>query len=741
MSDTHKTDIDEGLLVCLCQLLGIDGEFYDYKGEHHVIGPIVRRKLVEALASTRLDNNQDAETLIHTLETESWRLVLPPTLVIRGESVRSVDINVPAELIGREAVWSLRYEDGGTLQKDFLPQEQEYIDERIVDGRRLLRYRLRFPFNLPHGYHQLSVTLANTDSVQCHLIVAPVDCFQPQTLSESRRLWGLSIQLYTLRSTRNWGIGDFTDLEELVTLAGAQGAAFVGLNPLHALFPANPQHVSPYSPSSRLFLNYIYLDVTAVHDYYEHDEPQALVNSDDFQSRLTKLRESELVDYPAVAELKLEVLRLLYKGFVTKHINASTTRAKSFQAFLDEQGGDLVEQAAYDAIYSRFFTQDWQAGTWRRWPESYKHPDHEQVLKFVQSNVDEIRFYQYLQWLSDEQLASVQRTAVEAGMAIGLYRDLAVGVDGGGAEAWAEQTSYSFEASVGAPPDPLALHGQDWGLPPLNPHRLRENGYSTFVKVMRSNMRHCGALRIDHVMSLFRLWWVPRGDIATHGAYVYYPLQDLLGILALESQRNRCLVIGEDLGTVPNEIRAALPEANVYSYKVAYFEKDDHDRFKPPQDYVHRAMATVTTHDLPTLAGWWEGVDLEIRDELKLFPTDEIRESEYASRDHDRVVLLEALQQAGNLPEGMGTDPGETPKITRELSTAVHVQLANSNAALMVVQPEDLILMRKPVNVPGTTGEYPNWRRKLSQTTAEIFQQDSVREMLAKIHKARSSSP
>lgn len=732
-----RTDVDEGLLVRLCQLLGIDGEFYDYKGQHHVIGPAVRRKLVEALGNTRIAGNDDAETLIHRLETESWRLVLPPTLVIRGEAVRSVEINVPAESIGRPAVWSLRYEDGGTLQNDFLPQEQEYIGERIVDDRRLLRYRLHFPFNLPHGYHQFSVTLENTAPVQCHFIVAPVDCFQPQALDEGRRLWGLGVQLYTLRSQRNWGIGDFTDLEELVKLAAAQGAAFVGLNPLHALFPANPQHVSPYSPSSRLFLNYIYLDITAVQDYYEHDEPQTRVNSEDFQARLARLRDDELVDYPAVAALKLDVLRLLYKGFVAKHVGASSSRARSFQAFLDEQGEDLVEQAAYDAIYGRFFAQDWQAGTWRRWPESYKHPDHAQVRQFVQDNPNEVRFYQYLQWLSDQQLAAVQRTAIEAGMPIGLYRDLAVGVDGGGAEAWAEQTSYSFEASVGAPPDPLALHGQDWGLPPLNPRRLREDGYSTFMKIMRANMRHCGALRIDHVMSLLRLWWVPRGDSATNGAYVYYPLHDLLGILALESRRNRCLVIGEDLGTVPNEIRTALPEANVYSYKVVYFEKDDQNRFKPPQDYVHRAMATVTTHDLPTLAGWWEGVDLEMRDELKLFPTDAIRESEYASRDHDRVVLLEALHQAGNLPEDMSTDPAATPGITRELSAAVHVQLAASNAALMVVQPEDLTLMRKPVNVPGTTGEYPNWRRKLSRTTEEIFEQAPVKEMLAKISRAR----
>jgi (1->4)-alpha-D-glucan 1-alpha-D-glucosylmutase len=557
-------------------------------------------------------------------------------------------------------------------------------------------------------------------------------------LSEGRRLWGLSVQLYTLRSPRNWGIGDFTDLEELVTLAAEQGAAFVGLNPLHALFPANPHHVSPYSPSSRLFLNYIYLDITAVHDYYEHDEPRALVDGGEFQARLAKLRETEFVDYPGVAALKLEVLRLLYKGFVARHLGASTPRAKSFLVFLDEQGDDLIEQAAYDAIYSRFFAQTPEAGTWRRWPDSYRDPDQEQVRKFIRDNSEEVRFYQYLQWLSDQQLASVQRTAIEAGMPIGLYRDLAVGVDGGGAEAWAEQTSYSFEASVGAPPDPLALHGQDWGLPPLNPHRLRESGYSTFMKIIRSNMRHCGALRIDHVMSLFRLWWVPKGDSATNGAYVYYPLHDLLGILALESQRNRCLVVGEDLGTVPDQIRTALPEANVYSYKVVYFEKDRHNRFKPPRDYVHRAMATVTTHDLPTLAGWWEGIDLEMRDALKLFPTGEIRDSEYASRDYDRQVLLEALQQAGNLPEGMSADPASAPGITHALSTAVHVQLASSNAALMVVQPEDLILMREPVNVPGTTDQYPNWRRKLSQTTAEIFEQAQVREMLARIQAVRA---
>ncbi len=729
--------INQDLLLRLCNLLGIEGEFYDYKGEHHISSPAVRQKLIHALGFA-VYGDQDAQALIEKLENENWSRLLPPVAVLHEHWDKAIEINIDEQDINTTIQWQISSEQGKRLSKVFLPQEQEYLNETRINNRRILRYRLRFSDDLPAGYHVLKLSgVENAGlSADCSLIVAPRQCYQPETLQKQRRLWGLSIQLYELRSERNWGIGDYTDLQTLIGLAAENSADFIGLNPMHALTPANPHNISPYSPSSRLFLNYMYIDIEACEDYQECKDAQALVNAAKFQAELAASRQPENVDYVKVAELKLKVLRQLHKHFKNRHQNANTGRAQAFNEFIEQGGETLRNQAVFDALYEKLFNEDPNCGTWAHWPEYYRRPDTAEVNQYQQTHADEVGFYQYLQWLSDQQFAAAQQAASKAGMGIGLYRDLAVGVNGGGAEAWGEQDIYSFNASAGAPPDPLALQGQDWGLPPMNPRALRETGYAAFIKLIRANMQHCGALRIDHVMGMLRLWWVPEGEIATEGSYVYYPLHDLLGILALESHRQQCMVIGEDLGTVPEEIRTALPEANVYSYKVAYFEKENEHRFKPPHHYAPQAMATITTHDLPTLTGWWEGIDLKMRDDMALFPNEEIRRQEYQAREQDRWALLKALQETGSLPDNITVDFQNLPEMTPALIEAVHKQLARSNAALMVVHPEDLLMMRTPTNVPGTTTEHANWQRKLVKNTDEIFS-PAVRKILQTITEHR----
>ncbi|MBN1378065.1 MAG: 4-alpha-glucanotransferase [Gammaproteobacteria bacterium] len=741
MTEQHtKTGIGNELLDQLFSRMGIERDFYDYLGVRHVSSPEVRCQLVEAMGYV-LQTEEDAKALLQQLDWLPWLQGIPPVAVLHEGWEKAIEIHIPEAKHAMQARWQIRCEQGQVLEGNFIADREVFLAAAVVEGRSLHRYRLRLPDNIPTGYHKLTLRFAQTSRLAdriCYLIVAPARCFQPPVLASEKRMWGLSVQLYSLRSDRNWGIGDYKDLYRLVEYAAKAKMDFIGLNPLHALFPANPDHISPYSPSSRLFQNYLYLDIDTIIEYMSCEEVKQWLAANEVQQQLKSLREKEIVDYPAVASLKLTALRMLFCHFRNVELKKNTPYASRFIAYVEQQGDTLLRQAIYDALFTQQVMQlGWPAG-WQNWPAEFRDPKSGAVQKFYEKNKEEVQFYQYLQWLCAEQLKTVQRAARTAGMRIGLYRDLAVGFDPGGAEAWSEQNSYSFLASVGAPPDPLALHGQDWGLPPLNPRALQLNRYEAFIKLIRANMQYSGALRIDHVMALMRLWWMPSGGKAEQGAYVHYPLDDLLGILALESERNGCMVIGEDLGTVPDQIRQKLPATGVYSYKVMYFEKQFDNRFKSPDQYEHQAMATVSTHDLPTLAGWWEGVDLELRDKLGLFPSTEIREREYQARVHDRQALLNSLSDAGLLPESVGSDPNQCKLMTVELSAAVHCLLAKSRAALMVVQPEDVLLMRNQVNLPGTANQYPNWQRKLTKNSADWIMDVEAARLFEKIRTYRS---
>jgi 4-alpha-glucanotransferase len=369
------------------------------------------------------------------------------------------------------------------------------------------------------------------------------------------------------------------------------------------------------------------------------------------------------------------------------------------------------------------------------WPDGLDAPASDGVRRFEREHADLVRFHAWLQWIADEQLADAQRLARQLDMPIGLYGDYAVGVNPSGSETWSDQAVYRKSAGVGAPPDALALKGQDWGIPPQDPNVLMAERYRPFHELLAANMRHFGALRLDHVMSLFRQWWVPVGLGATHGGYVHYPVDDLMSVLALESERHGCLVIGEDLGTIAPQMSRAMAERAVYSYRVLLFEKHGDGRFMRPDEYPRRAIATVTTHDLPTLRSFWSGGDIELRQRLNLYPTEKLRAHVARERDHDRGALLAALEAATLRSFDCDGSPGS---YGAALAEAIHVFLARSRTALVVVQIEDLIGMVDPVNVPGTSNEYPNWQRKVTLDLDSVFTLGRVRALLDAVHKARS---
>ena len=485
-------------------------------------------------------------------------------------------------------------------------------------------------------------------------------CWQPELLERGGRIWGFAVQLYGLRSARNWGIGDFGDLGALVERAARLGASIVGVNPLHAT------QGSPYSPSSRHALNFRYLDIEAIPEYQASASAKRLVASRAFQARLRKLHESELVDHAGVAALKQEVLEKVFDN-----------RTK-----IESPTHGLRQYAVFEALREKF------GSGWQNWPKEYRSPGSKAVKTFARRHRKRVRFHAFVQARAREQLEAVQRRARELGMPIGLYFDLALGAERGGAEVWSDQAVYAAGASCGAPPDEFNPRGQDWGLPPYSPRALHASAYAPFAELLRANMPQEGALRMDHVMALMRLYWIPLGHKPDRGGYVNYPLEELLGILSRESRARKCLVIGEDLGTVPPELREALNARGVLSYRPLLFERTSPDRY--PRD----AMVCVSTHDLPTWRGYWAAHDLELREKVGLTVD---ATAERAQRDRDKEKLHQVLK-AENLDASIA---------------CAHAFIARTPCKIAVVQPEDVFEVAEQANLPGTVDQHPNWRRKL----------------------------
>lgn len=729
------------LIERLARARGIGDAYHSYRGELLRFTIDTKVAILRAM-HCRLDDAAALQAQIDESEAAHPSRVLNDVAVLRGNQ-RAVRINTPAIEANARLTWRVRLEKGDELAGETrawtLPERGAYQK----DGRWFMLRDLELP-TLPPGYHRLEIELEFAGAERCALIVAPEKCHQPDSLAEGKRLWGVAVQLYALRSANNWGIGDFTDLAEVLDLAAAAGADFVGISPVHALFPSDPGLCSPYSASSRHTLNVLLIDVNAVPEVHESPAARALMAQRVFKARLAKVRKASQVDYVAVAHLKMPVLRAAYDHFRQGGPGAESPRARDFRRFREERGESLRLHALFDAI-DAWQRQRFGTGSgWHQWPENLRNPGSEAVEAFAREHADDVDFHAWLQWLAAQQLGKVRARAKELRLSIGLYGDYAVGVNASGSETWSDQTLYCMGAAIGAPPDPLGVAGQEWGIPPQDPRELRRTAYAPFAALLRASMSHCGALRLDHVMALFRQWWVPRGMKSVDGGYVHYPLEDLLAVVALESHRNQCLVIGEDLGVVPDEIRRALPEFGVYHYKVVMFEQRDGE-FLAPSRYVPQALATVTTHDLPTLRGWWTGHDIDLWEKLGFYADASVGERARAERGQERLRLLRALQREGLWPEDHSVETSDAtppaPPFSGELARAVHLFLARSAAALVTVQLEDMIGMLEPVNIPGTSREYSNWTRRMTATTREIFAREDVRALAAGMSASRMMTP
>ena len=725
--------MDKALIERLAGLRGIADAYDNYRGDLQHFSLETKTGILSAMGCAVDDNSALAAEIVH-IEAVRWRKFLPAVAMARNARV-GFDINVTAREFGGSIVWRVLLEDGSQLDGAVSSADCAEVWRGEAAGSWITRRRFELAVDLPPGYHEFEAKIGGGATDRCLLMVSPPKCFEPSALAAGRRLWGIAVQLYTVRSHVNWGIGDFRDLEMLIRWMASCGAGFIGVNPLHALAPADPARSSPYSASSRHFLNVLYISVPAVPEFADCPGACARMADPEFARRLHLLRAQALVDYRGVADLKFEILALLHQEFRDKHLATRSERGRGFLEFVARRGLPLQLHARFDALDRYFRATNGSASGWMSWPQEYRDVNGSAAIRFALEHPTEIEFYAYLQWLAHEQLLQAQALTRELGMPIGLYGDYAVGANPSGSETWVDQASYCLGAEIGAPPDPLALKGQGWGIPPPDPAVLEARPLHGFVHLIRDNMRYYGALRLDHVMSLCRLWWIPAGCAATAGAYVQYPLHQLLTVLSLESARSSCLVVGEDLGVVPDEMHRAMPEFGLYHYKVLLFEKVP-GRFRRPDEFERHALAAATTHDLPTLHSYWEARDIELRHRLNLYPSAEIESDVVRERDHDRAMLLSALREQGLNP---AHPSAPLEPYTDELGHALHLYLARSSTALVALQLEDLLGMIDPVNVPGTFAEYPNWQRKLTASIEDMEARSDIKARLAEINQARQA--
>ncbi|MGI9274571.1 MAG: 4-alpha-glucanotransferase [Endozoicomonas sp.] len=717
----------------LAELCEVSGEYLDWAGNPVSVTTEYKIPLLQAMG---LDLTDDAaiERAIEQRQAADWEQLLPPVIVLHEGQPFCLNMHVPEGRLNSNFKGELELEDGKRRPFAVKADSLVEVDRKALKAKDIVRLSVPLPDDLPYGYHRLSLKNRNLEGHSL-VIVAPKTCYEPESLGRGEKLWGSSIQLYTVRTAQNWGMGDFTSLKQLAGKLAAEGANIVGLNPIHSLFPSNPLHASPYSPSSRNFINPLYIDVTAIPEFVDCQEARSIVDSEEFQRKLKAAREIAYVDYDRVASLKYQVLTTLFEHFNETHIKAKTARGKAFQKFCKLRGDSQERHATFEALYEHFRSQDEYSWGWPSWKEEFQTPDSQAVKDFARTHKSKIHYFMYLQWVAEIQLAEAQQAAVDAGMTVGIYRDLAVGVDSSGADVWSNRSAYCLEAGVGAPPDGVAPQGQSWGLPPFNPLSMKEHHYAPFIEMVRSNMSHCGALRIDHVMGLLRLWWCPAGKTADYGAYVYYPFEDMLGIIKLESQRRGCLVFGEDLGTVPPEVEASLPQALCYSNEVVLFSSEG-DHFLMPEEFKPQALTCVSNHDIPTLKAWWECLDLDLRHELGIYDA-ERTETEKQARHDDKMALLKTLGDIGEMPWGVSPEDLSTLGYSRDVMEKIHYYLAKTASKIVVVQLEDILQVETPVNVPGTCDEYPNWRRKLTDDIENLFADEANKAFFGNLNVIR----
>jgi len=651
----------------LAREAGIEIQWRNVDGDVQTVSD---ETLCGVLAAIGLPANTPAQIgdSLHALRETSERN-LPPLI--------TADLGQPLRIPGRPGSVRFTLESGAIIEGNANEAGEGYV---------------ALPGVNESGYHQLEF-----GGAKLTLAVAPARAYTledaAQAGKQGSKLWGLAVQLYALRRQGDGGIGDFAALQELAQTAAGHGADVLAISPVHAQFSANPNRFSPYSPSNRAVLNVLHIA-----------EPSPGGGG-------------PLIDWPAASTAKLQVLRQAFQ-----HFNDHA----ALDAFRQETGERVTRHALFEAIQANLVQENASALDWRNWPEAYRDPNNPAVLRFLEAHAQEVSFHAYLQYRADKELRAAQQAARDAGMRVGLVADLAVGTDHAGSQSWCYQSQVLHGLELGAPPDAVNREGQAWGITALSPHGLRDSGYNAFLEMLRHALRHAGGVRIDHIMGLARLWVIPLGMQSRQGAYLKLPADDLLRLVALESQRHKAVIIGEDLGTLPDGFQGRLERFGISGLRVMWFERTG-AHFKPPSTWTRTAVAMTTTHDLPTVAGWWEGNDIAWRNRLGMAGDNA------AQREADRAELWMAFRNSGATQAPI--PPPEQGAVAADAACA-HLGLADSTLALLPI--EDALALPEQPNLPGTSDEHPNWRRRLPAPADALINRPEVAARLEALNKARA---
>jgi 4-alpha-glucanotransferase len=698
------------------ELWGIQQDYWDIFGKQHFCPPDVQHAILRSLG-VPVETQETLSAAISDRLWHEWACLVPATYV-GALSQGWIPVQVPSDQEGASAEAVFEWEDGTTTRVEAELSQLSTDRHATVRGTSFIRKRLPLPESARLGYHRVCVRTGSL-SQQGRLILCPDHAFKPDFIQGGGKAGGIAISLYGLRSHRNWGCGDFTDLRTFTDwVADELGAAFIALNPLHSIPNRQPYNTSPYLPNCSFYRNALYIDVEAIEDFARCPAAQRLLASPRVQQQIAELRTSEYVEYERVWALKQRFLKLAFRQFRRDHPD-DTPRAQEFRRYIDTEGDLLHRYATYLALDEVIHKQDRNIWIWPDWPADFRDVESPAVAEFARKYWRLVLFYKYVQWQLERQLEAAQQYTKQRGLAIGLYHDLALATDRCGSDLWAYGPFYVAGCRVGSPPDAFSPAGQDWAFPPPNSDMHHRDGYQLFVASIRQNCKHGGALRIDHVMRFFRLFWIPDGKEALEGIYVKDYSDDLLRILSLESVRNQVIVIGEDLGTVEPYIREALHQYGILSYRLLFFERRKDGAFKKPQEYPRQSLVSVSTHDLPTLAGFWTGRDIEARRTAGTIG-DAAYQEQFADRAKDKQRLLDVMFELGLLPEWFPRNAADVPEFTGELHHAAVGFLATTPSELMVLNQEDLFKETEQQNLPGTTWQYPNWRRKIRYQLEEL---------------------
>ncbi len=678
---------DGRLLDRAAEAHGIELEYTDVFGHVHRASDEVTRALLEVFGVPAA-TDADIESAWERERIAKSSCVIEPVMVVR-EDAAAIELRIPSALSGISIKLEIEWENGDLEHHwHWVPELTPWTtgpDAAKAGAPGYSAKRLPLP-RLRLGYHVLRILRMQAPELSTLAEARFIVCPQ-RAKSVAQRRVGFGVSLYGVRSARNWGCGDFTDLHAIIDALAPAGAAFIGLNPLHAIANRQPYNTSPYLPECAFYRNFIYLDVERVCG----TGPIRQFLNEEISREIESLRASEFVEYERLARLKLGVLTEIFSSFPD---------SPDLDRFIADQGRPLEDYAVYCALYEHMREIYPQIWLWTEWPQEYRDPRSSAVAEFATVRRKRVRFFQFLQWQLSLQAREAQAYAGAKGMEIGIYNDLALATDRYGCDLWAHRPFYSLGCRVGAPPDDLAPQGQDWGFPPPDRDEHRKDGYRLFAQSIRRAAEAGGALRIDHVMRFFRLYWIPEAFEASQGTYVRDYAADLMGILALESVRGDFVVVGEDLGTVTGEVRHALGEAGILGYRLLWFEKDWDGSFKPPQHYPAQALASATTHDLPTLAGFMLARDIEARKAAGLID-DAGYYAQKASREDEIRKLEAALQHAGFPGDPLGF-------------------ILSTPCLLAMINYEDLSGELEQQNLPGSTWQHPNWRRKWKGTVEEL---------------------